>query len=378
MSLKILYDYQIFEQAFGGISNYFVKHIEIARQGNEIEISLPIKYCNNYHLNKINFVPSQQEGWYEKLVKKIIGKRRCRKFAKEANQKLSKEAIKKGDFDIFHPTYYDPYFLEEIGDKPFVIDIHDMTPEIFPEFFSFKDKSSSNKKLLASKAAKIIAVSQNTKRDLVNLFDVDESKVEVIYCGNTFEGIDINKVENFDLKKRLPKKYLLFVGHRGGYKNFGFFLSAISKILLKDGDLSLVCSGVSFSNSELQFIQNLGVEKRVVHFEANDNDMIVLYKNAKLFAFPSLYEGFGLPILEAFSCSCPVVASNVSSIPEIAQDAAIYFEPKNYNSIKEAVEKVLYDDNLRSSLVDKGLRRLKDFSWQNNIDQTFELYRNLI
>ncbi len=379
MSLKVLYDYQIFEQRFGGISNYFAKHLEIMRQGREMGVALPIAYHNNYHLNKINFTQIYSEGYYEKIVKKIIGKKRYRNFTRKTNQELSNRALEKGDFDIFHPTYYDPYFLERIGNKPFVLDIHDMTPEIFPEFFSSKNNIPLDKKLLAHKAAKIIAVSHNTKNDLINLFDIDESRVEVVYHGNTFEGVDIDKIDNFDLKKKLPEKYLLFVGNRGGYKNFYFFLNAISKTLLSDQDLKLVCTGEPFNSFELEFIANLDLKNQVQHFKIlSDNDMIVLYKNARVFVFPSLYEGFGLPILEAFSCSCPLVASNVSSIPEIAKDAAIYFEPKNYNSIKNAVELVLYDENLRSNLIDKGLKRLKDFSWQSSVDQTFEIYRNLL
>lgn len=376
--IKVLYDYQIFSQEFGGISNYFAKHIEVAERGGKVQIELPIKYSNNRHLETTRFAPAKTLSLESFLSRKIFGKKRYGKHLLESNKKLIYSALQAGNFDVFHPTYYNPYFLPKIGSKPFVIDIHDMTHEIFPEFFNLRDNVSENKKLLTQTASKIIAISQNTKKDLINIFGVDEEKIEVIYCGNNYEDIDVAKVENAKLQAKLPKKYLLFVGNRGGYKNFYFFLNSIAKTLIQDQDLKLVCSGFPFSHQELEFIKNKGLENKIVNFKfCSDEEMIVLYKNARAFVFPSLYEGFGLPILEAFSCSCPVVGSNASSIPEVGQDAALYFEPKDHLSIKSAVEKILYDDNLRIDLVNKGLKRVKDFSWHKSFDKTCALYEKI-
>lgn len=376
MKLKILYDHQIFEQRFGGISNCFAKKIDLLRCKKDIEIALPIKYHNNAHLNQIDCYRQDLKGSRGEFLKKIIGKKRYSKFTKNTNQKLINESLEKDDFDVFHPTYYDPYFLNKIGNKPFVIDIHDMIPEIFIEYFDIKNSLFKEKKILVERAAKIIAISHHTKNDLINFFNIDKDKIDVIYHGNTFEGINIDAVNSgIDV----PKKYILFTGNRSGYKNFYFFLMAIRQVLLDDSDLKFVCTGSPLSKAEVKYINDIGLANKVIHFCVDkDEEMIWLYKNAKVFAFPSLYEGFGLPILEAFSCRCPLVASNVSALPEIAQDAAIYFDPKSYQSIKNAVEKVLYDEDVRSDLINKGLRRLQDFSWRSNIDLTINLYNKLV
>jgi len=379
MTLKILYDYQIFEQEFGGISNSFAKHIENSRNSQDIEIKLPIHRHKNIHLKEVGFNANSQNNFGAKAVKKIIGKKRYNKYIRNINQNLIKEDLKEQNFDIFRPTYYDPYFLDFIADKPFVIDLYDMTHEIFPEFFSLKDDVCVNKKILAKRATKIITVSQNTKRDLVQLLDIKAEKIEVIYPGNIFEGINIDNISDAKIEKQLPQNYILFVGNRSSYKNFYFFITAIQRTLLGDDNLKLVCVGPRFNKAEVKFIENLNLAQKIIHVEVlGKNDLAIVYKKAKVFAFPSLYEGFGLPTIEAFSCSCPVVASNTSSIPEVAENAAIYFDPKNYDSIKSAVEKVLYNNDLRLELISNGLKRLPLFSWEENARKTVNLYKNLL
>lgn len=384
MSIKVLFDYQIFSaQAFGGISNYFCKIYDSFLNDNRVILDLPIKYSNNKHLLEIetlqNKIYDDRNPTLSKFKKTIFGKKRYLKSQIKFNQKLANQALAKQDFDIFHPTYYDPYFLDKLGTKPFVINIHDLTYQVFPELFKLNDKIYENMKLLANKATRVISVSNGTKKDLINIFGIEEKKIEVIYHGSPFEYIDVSKIPTDPTKYNLPNKYLLFIGNRWSYKNFYFFIQAVSKILLNDDNLKLVCAGPELTNSELKFISNIGLSNKIIHYAAtNDQDLAMLYKNALAFVFPSLYEGFGLPILEAFSCGCPVIASNTSSLPEIAQSAAVYFEPKNYSSIENAVSKVVSDKDLRLKMKEAGYERLKDFSWQKTREETIKLYQSII
>jgi glycosyltransferase involved in cell wall biosynthesis len=316
---------------------------------------------------------------FRSLQKKIIGKKRHHKHQVKFNNKLSLKALEKGDFDIFHPTYYDPYFLNKLNGKPFVIDVHDLTYQIFPEFFKLTDPIFQNMRLLVNRAAKIISVSNNTKQDLINIFQVDKRSIEVIHHGNPLEHLDINTISTNRSQNKLPESYLLFIGNRGGYKNFYFLIQAISEILLSNKNLKLVCSGIEFSNKELNFIYNIGLSKKIIHYKTKtDKNLATLYKNALAFIFPSLYEGFGLPILEAFFCGCPVILSKNSSFPEVAQDAAVYFNPKDYQSIKNAVSKVIDDKLLRDELIKKGYERLKEFSWKKCSEKTIQLYQSIL
>jgi glycosyltransferase involved in cell wall biosynthesis len=169
------------------------------------------------------------------------------------------------------------------------------------------------------------------------------------------------------------------VGGRSAYKNFNFFIESVAGILLKNEDLQVVCAGsLPFTDKEKKFLKNLNILHKVHHIRINDKILKNLYKNAQAFIFPSLYEGFGLPVLEAFSCGCPVILNNSSSLPEIGGDGAIYFEPDNRESIICAVETVLFNEKYREDLIKKGFERLKFFSWEKTANSTKKVYNNLL
>lgn len=204
------------------------------------------------------------------------------------------------------------------------------------------------------------------------MYGIDGNKVKVIYHGNPFEDVKPSKV------KVLPERYLLFVGNRLGYKNFAFFLESIIPILRKEKSLFLVCAGGGpFSASEKIFISRLGIERQVVQIGfKDDSELAYIYKNALVYILPSLYEGFGLTALEAFSMGCPVIASNTSSIPEVCGKAAAYINPGDSESIKNAVEKVIQDSKLRNDLVKLGFKQAKKFSWNECCCKTIDVYSN--
>ncbi|MGQ9847434.1 MAG: glycosyltransferase family 4 protein [Bacteroidales bacterium] len=368
--LKILYDHQCYSyQDYGGVSRYYTELIRHLKQNNLAQPKVAIKYSNNQYLNSLKEVVSKPFlNNYQFKGKKLL--------LDVLNRRISTKIISMGNFDIFHPTYFNPYFLNYLKNKPFVITVHDMTHELFPDKMNKCDKSSEYKKLLVKKAKKIICVSNNTKNDLIKLYHVEEEKIKVIYHGNS---LNYNRNLQFESSLKLPEKYILYVGSRKYYKNFILLIKALTDLIREGKDLKVICAGGGiFSKNEIKLFTELKILDRIIQLNVDDKILGALYSNALCFVFPSLYEGFGMPILEAFSCGCPVVCSNTSSLPEIAGDAAEYFDPNNFQSIRNAVEIVLTDKYKREKMISLGFHRLKNFNWENSAIQTFELYKECL
>jgi glycosyltransferase involved in cell wall biosynthesis len=224
---------------------------------------------------------------------------------------------------------------------------------------------------LAHQATHIIAVSNQTKKDIVRILNINPEKISVIYHASAL------KVVSSDIT--LPNNYILFVGGRTqGYKNFHFFIKTISEILSLFKDLEIVCVGSSFTAEEKKMFENLQIFNRIHSINATEEELFTIYHNAKLFVFPSLYEGFGIPILEAFQAGCPVILSNNSCFPEIAGNAALYFEKSNQESLKEAIILMYTKKELRDKYIFLGTERLKSFSWEKAAKQTAEVYNKIL
>jgi glycosyltransferase involved in cell wall biosynthesis len=382
--MKILFDYQIFdEQKVGGISRYFYELYKKFNADPDIMLTLPVECSENIFLKSIeNYknLPSELINPYEKFLPKIKFRGKWKVyslFSKNVyavtNKERSLTTIDKNDFDVFHPSYYNPYHLEKLRKKPLVITVHDMINEIFPGFFPLDAPTSCNKRAVTKRADKIIVVSESTKRDLVYFFDIPPEKITVIYHGNSFSSNNVNRNEEI----QLPDMYLLFVGNRLNYKNFYFFIEAVKELLIKTPELKIVCTWQPFSESEKLYFRLHKIENSLVHYFADDDLLAQLYSSALAFVFPSLYEGFGIPVLEAFSCGCPCLLSNTSSLPEVGGEAAIYFDPQSSESIQIAVNKILYNKELRNDLRLKGYNQLKRFSWDKTAAETKEVYKKL-
>jgi len=369
--MKILYDNQIFTlQNFGGISRYFYELMNHFYKNKEINFELALVHSDNHYLKDAKFYTN-----FEFLFKKYMPfKKKIKQLLQKLNESKASNALKKQNFDIFHPTYYGIEFLDYIGKKPFVLTVHDMIHELFPKDLS-KDLDPKKKKKLIEKASKIIAVSKNTKKDIIKFYGIDENKIKVIYHGGS--SIKRNKIKKYI---ELPKKYLLFVGHRWIYKNFTFFIDSVAPLMKEDGNLNIICAGsFTFDDKEKRLFTHFNITDRVVHYHIPSNDFLAyLYQNALVFVYPSLYEGFGLPILESFHCGCPAIVSNTSSLPEVAGHAAIYINPKDKKSIKNAVEKVIYNESLRQDLISRGYKQEKKFSWQKTAEQTKIIYESVL
>ncbi|GAB3547791.1 glycosyltransferase family 4 protein [Spirosoma fluminis] len=367
--MVLLFDHQTFSlQNYGGISRYFRELIVGINETNpDHEVKLAIKYSNNAYLS---------HEWAKPFLSGI-------EFPKKnnllylINKQISINKLRTGAFDILHPTYYDPYFLNYIKHKPYVITVLDMIHEKFSSVYKelAHDKKMVHwKELVIKNATKIIAISENTKRDVIDIYGIDPDKIQVIYLANS---LLVNNTEQANLSLVTERPYLLFVGNRGFYKNFNQLITAIAP-LLKRHDINLICAGGgAFTKTELEQITDLDVTSRVQQQPINDTKLVGLYKHAIAFIFPSLYEGFGIPVLEAFACDCPNVLTNSSSLPEVGGDAALYMDSRDNDSINDAIEKILTDSSLRASLIAKGKERLKQFSWTRTVEETIGLYQHV-
>jgi glycosyltransferase involved in cell wall biosynthesis len=381
--MRILYDPQVFStHKFGGVSRYFVESISnISDMGHDV--CLPIWKTNNayFHENarlKADLIKKKQYkelglSMYDRLHFK--GKITVTNFLKQAglcysNEKKCVPYLKQQNYDIVHPTFYDPYFTRYIGNKPFVLTIYDMIHERFKE--SIKNPVLiAQKKILAEKASAVIAISEATKSDIVNILKISPDKIHVVYLANSMVNALVSDTNTY-----LPDRYILFIGQRWHYKNFNRFIRACSS-LAKELDFKIICTASSFTDEEHVLFRELAISDRMVHINADDALLAKLYTNALLFVFPSLCEGFGLPVLEAFACHCPAAISNVSSLPEIGGDAAEYLDPYNEDSIRETIKMLLLNEGRRKELIARGIQRSTMFSWRKTATMTVGVYQQV-
>jgi glycosyltransferase involved in cell wall biosynthesis len=355
--LRVLYDYQAFMQRQGGVSRYFAELIEALKSIEGFEAVLPLCYSDSEYLERSRTFITH--GHFKGKVRimsalNLIQARRCLR----------------GEFDVLHPTYYQPYFLGKIR-QPFVVTVHDMIHELFGGKELRNDGTPRNKRALCEKAAKIIAVSNNTRNDLCNLLRVSQEKVSVVHHATNLR---------YRGEARLHERpYLLYVGTRSGYKNFLPFLHAVSRTVQSAG-VDIVCAGgAALTRAEMSEIRCAGLEGKVRHLGSlMGGDLASLYHFASVFCCPSLYEGFGIPLLEAFACGCPVAASRTSSLPEVAGSAAELFDPTSPESMADAVQRVLLDSERARALVQAGTERLRLFSWEASARKTFDVYREAV
>jgi glycosyltransferase involved in cell wall biosynthesis len=306
--MKILFDPQIFYvQKFGGISRYYSEIFSLLQKQKDVNTVLPLCFSENAYAveNDLNRENRFMQLLFATASMLNISTRTLQK--KRATELLNK-TISDFDFDLFVPTYFDTYFLSFIGKKPFVLTVYDMIHELFPEYYVHESLSIvKDKLLLMEQATMIIAVSQNTKKDILQLYPhIDASKIEVIYHGSS---IVIDKAANV----HLPAEYILFVGERANYKNFQFLLHSVAELLKSSPQLHLVCAGGGkFKKEELHLFKKMGLEKQIIQRSFKENELGLFYAGAICFVFPSLYEGFGIPVLESMACGCPVLLGHHS------------------------------------------------------------------
>lgn len=382
--MRILYDHQAFEmQSHGGVSRCFAELYK--NLPKEISANISLKESENVYIKEMNLAGThfKRDGFnnfichrpfpgkwhlYE-LYQKIRGEKEYANI----NLTHSIEELQKGEYDIFHPTFFNDYFLPHLKGKPFVLTIHDMIPELYPQLFRPDDIHIIMKRKLAPLAKAIIAVSENTKKDIIRFLNIPEEKVYVVYHGCSFSSLQ---------SSRSPYSfpYLLYVGDRFGYKNFIPFVKQVSPVLKQHKGLHVICTGKPFRKEEKIWFKECGVSNLFINtWVKTDAELYSLYHHAECFIYPSDYEGFGIPILEAYQADCPVLLNHASCFPEIAKDAAIYFNiNSNGNNLSEILEDFLSMNKYeKETLLTKQRARLDDFSWRKSAERLAQIYNSI-
>ena len=263
--------------------------------------------------------------------------------------------------------------------SPFIVTVHDLVRLCF----SFTKETLSERILLrldrhyVKRAIHLIAVSQNTKHDLMKYLRIPENRISVIY-----NGIDHSIFKPYEAKV-LDKPYILYVGSERPRKNLSRLFEAFARVKGEFPELRLVKMGAvgrseEYRRNVMRKLDSLGITGDVIFVDsASGLDLAHYYSSASLLAYPSLYEGFGLPLLEAMACGCPVVTSNTSSMPEVAGEAGIMVDPYDIDALTKAIKQVLTDDTLRDNMVMKGLEQARMFSWEKTVEQTLEVYNKV-
>ena len=346
--MRVYYDYQIMlAQKFGGISRY-VYEVSKRLPSLGADVAMRVIHNRNYYFSQ-KFPFNDSSSLPELAAFHLINKA-ARYFD-----------LRSGKFDIFHPTYY---YADKFSGSKFVVTVHDMTHELY----SLNRRVILAKRKIIPQADRIIAVSQNTKLDILKFFpEIEPERISVIYHGASMSP-KVNKT-----KALVPYDYVLFVGLRSMYKNFARFSQAMKPLMARNRELNVLCvGGGSFTKEELSSFGEFS--GRFHQLSLSDEDLARAYGGALCFVFPSEYEGFGIPLLEAFACSCPVVCSDSSSLPEVAEEAAEYFDALDVDGMAGAVERVIESGSMRRDLIGKGLERLKFFDWDKAAKQTLECY----
>jgi len=280
----------------------------------------------------------------------------------------------KKDIDVFFsPAHYGPRFCP----APLVVTIHDLSYIYYPNEFLKKDlyqlKNWTNYTVKAAK--KIIAVSNSTKNDLIKIYKVPPQKIEVIYNGfNQYKGIKASSLR----ERKLQKPYILYIGTLQPRKNLINLIRAFYKFNQIYPQFELIIAGKKgwLYQKIFEEVENLGIEDKVFFTDyVTDYQLVYLYQNAFCLVIPSFYEGFGLPVLEAMSFNCPVLASFSSSLPEVGGEACLYFNPEDINDLTEKLIKLNNDLLLRKKLIKNGKERIKLFSWDKCGQETLQILK---
>lgn len=275
----------------------------------------------------------------------------------------------KRDIEVFFsPAHYAPRFCP----VPRVVTIHDLSYFYYPDEFLKKDLHQLKNwtRYSIRQAKKIIAVSKNTKRDLIKFYQIPEKKIEVVYNGYDNKLKVKNTMPN-DRQEKLKiqlenKHYILYVGTIQPRKNLSILIDAFNLLMKEKPEYSLIIAGKKgwLYKEIFDHVKSLNLEGKVVFTGyVNDEEKAALYAGASLFVLPSLYEGFGIPILEAMSYECPVIASSTSSLPEIGGEACLYFDPKKPAELKAKMIELIENTALCKELIKKGKKRVQLFSW---------------
>jgi glycosyltransferase involved in cell wall biosynthesis len=274
---------------------------------------------------------------------------------------------------IYHPTYYYQAALQPRGSAR-VITVYDMIHELFPDGFRDAAALSKRKARAVRDADHVICISERTREDVIGILDIARDKTSVVHLGHS-----LHESRTSALPNRNQPPMILFVGERSGYKNFSLLLEALAATPSLADAYILCFGGGRLSDDEIAQLDSLRIHRsRVKHTGGNDEALAFAYASAAVFVCPSRYEGFGIPVIEAMSQGCPVACARAGSLPEVAGDAALYFDPAEPEELAEALKSILTDAAMSGELKRRGYAHAKAYSWSRCAMETLGVYRELL
>lgn len=360
--MDIIIDVRMVDEHLHGIARYTYELINHMKKYSDIKFYL---LTNNIQVSKNIF--GENDGKINFIEIKA-------KFLSLREQLELPYIVNKFKKCIFHsPSFVASPFIK----NKMIMTIHDLNHLRYPQFYTpfHKYYYKYIVKPSAKKSCKVLTVSEFSKKELTEWLSCDDKKVSVTYNGidDKFKPIyDKEALKSVSEKYQLPEKFILYIGNTKPHKNVETLLKAMKYI---NDETTLVLNGKA-NESLSKIIQENHLEEKVKFIGfAEDSDLPKLYSLAKIFVFPSLYEGFGLPPLEAMASGCPTIVSNSSSLPEVVGDAAIMFEPLNYKELAQKLKNLLQDEELRNYYKEKGMEQAKKYQWEATADQTYRLYK---
>ncbi|HTV66375.1 MAG TPA: glycosyltransferase family 1 protein [Bryocella sp.] len=365
--MRVLYDHQVFSlQNAGGASRYFYELARFLAGVPDAQTEVWLGMNGTVY----PFSGLDQQKVHVSALPEWLPPGQPRYLANEIWSRT--KARIHSPVDVYHPTTY--IRTPTIRARRVIATHHDCTHERFAEYFPDAKKISWARKRLFPRADAIICVSESCRQDLLHFYNVDPAKTRVIYHGLTL--LPRSPQAAADLKQHLRRDYMLYVGMRAKFKNFGGLLQAFRDSRLYDSLDLLLLGGKAITPRERTLITKLGLSDCVVCLpKVSDEVLAEAYAGARLFVYPSFNEGFGFPPLEAMSLGCPVLASGVSSIPEVCRDAPFYFDPTDQDSFCRELLKASNDETARRRSVMRGREVAALYDWTRCGQQTLALYR---
>jgi len=363
--IKVAFDNQIFlMQKYGGASRYFCEIYQNLVTNSELDARIIAPLHFNKHLKDLNI----SGNFYSKTSTSKFG---FNKIYANLSQAVTNQKIINFSPDVLHQTYYNSKVPKNFK-KNKLLTVFDLIHEkYFPDAPIIAHKIKS-----ILEASHIICISESTKRDLQEYYEIDECKISTIHlaASKLFSiSTDLIPIQNRNCN-------IVFVGQRGGYKNFTNFVKAFSNTLhVKNGFKLVVFGGGKFTKSELELFNQLRITSNIVKMDGDDQFLSQLLNSSIAFVYPSLYEGFGIPVLEALLSGCIVLASNTSSLPEVGGVHVRYFDPSSLDSMQAALDSLESSTHTYDQLAQlDGAKWARGFTWQSSAAKTLSLYKSLI